>query len=154
MARWLSAFLLVTIAGCAEDGPAQTAPAAVAVQAPPPADPRDRNLDRTMRLIRATEDDDPQKPDFLYRAAEQYIDKWRRPAPGDPQPARWMERAIACYQSAAVFSTYARADEVLFKLACLLQDAGRDEEARASFDRIIKEHPDSRFVSEAWARRR
>jgi len=43
---------------------------------------------------------------------------------------------------------------VLFKLACLLQSAQQDDPAREAFDRLIHEHPSSRFVPEATARRR
>jgi tetratricopeptide (TPR) repeat protein len=153
MTRWLLT-ILVALAACAEGNGSAEPPAAAPAPAAAPQDPRDRNLERMLRLVRVTDDDDPQRPDFLYRTAELYLDKWQRPAPGDPDPGRWLERALASYQAAAAFPNYLRNDEVLFKLACLLQSAGRNDEARPVFDRIIKEHPDSRYVPDAWARRR
>jgi hypothetical protein len=152
MMRWL--LILAGLAGCAETTASDPSPAPAPAPAAAPKDPRDRQLEMAGRLLRATDDDDPQKPDFFYRHAELCLDKWRSPAPSDADPGRWLERALQSYRAAAAFPKYARADEVLFKLGCLLQDTGRNEEARPVFDRIIQEHPDSRHVSEAWARRR
>jgi len=155
MTRWLRLLgLTVLLASCAEESARSTPAATPPAPAPAAPDPRDRQIELSKRLLRATDDDDPQKPDFHFRLASLCEARWREPSPQDPDPARWLEQAIASYQSAVAFPKYGRADEALFKLGCLLQAANREDQAREQFDRIIKEHPSSRFVSEAWARRR
>ena len=153
MTHRLSLVLPLLLGACGE-GAARPAAPATPVEAPAAKDPRDKNIELSKRLLRATDDDDPQKPDFHFRLASLYEAKWREPFPQDRDPTQWLEQAIASYRSAAAFPKYPRAAETLFKLACLLQAAGREAEAREQFDRIIKEYPESKYVSEAWARRR
>lgn len=145
--------LAALVAGCAQETGAVPAPV---VAAPPilAADPRDGNIEKMARLLRATDDDDPQKPDFHFRMAELCAERWYHPSVGERDPQRWHARALESYQAAARFPQYTRADEVLFKMGCLLQSNGQEAPAREAFDRLIKEHPGSPLVAEAWGRRR
>ncbi|MSP62027.1 MAG: tetratricopeptide repeat protein [Myxococcales bacterium] len=47
-------------------------------------------------------------------------------------------------------AAYARTDEVLFRLAHLLAEARHEEAARGYLKRLIKDHPTSRFIPDAW----
>src|SRR5262249_34142256 len=45
---------------------------------------------------------------------------------------------------------YKRMDEVLFHLAALAAEAGREDLARVYFKRLIKDHPQSHFLPDAY----
>lgn len=127
------------------------APAAAPAEVP---DARDRQIEMTARLVRVTDEDDPQRPDFLFRLGELCAARWSGSGPADREPQRWFARAEEAYRNAIRFPDYYRRDEALFKLGLLLQSAGQEEAARGAFDTLIKEHPSSPLVPEAWGHRR
>jgi tetratricopeptide (TPR) repeat protein len=90
-------------------------------------------------LIRVTQDDDPQKPDFHFRLAKLYA---ARPSP---------LQALAAYLEVTAHRTYPRRDEALWEAAGILRSAGRPEEARTFLRRLIDEHPGSRHLPAAAA---
>jgi tetratricopeptide (TPR) repeat protein len=128
------------------------------------------------RLIRATDDADPQKPDFYFRlgelsaASQRYYQQQQRAleqrireAPAGERPAleqqdralghlrdKWLLQAVSAYVGASKYRGYPRADEVLFRLAVLLHSAKKEEHAREFSHRLIKDHPTSKRVSEAY----
>lgn len=136
----------------------------------------DAQINQMQRLIRVTEDSDPQKPDFYFRLAELYAEKQRyfffqarsldqkifeaqRGAKASLQNAqrnherdseRWLLKAVESYIDASKFRKYDRMDEVLFKLAYLLQSVKKEDQARDFFHRLIKDYPNSRYVPEAY----
>jgi TolA-binding protein len=136
----------------------------------------DQQISQMQRLIRVTEDDDPQKADFYFRLAELYADKQRYyffqehsldQKVFDSQGAqkaqyqqqqqqfakeqeKWLLQAVATYIEASKFRKYARMDEVLFKLAALLQTVKKEDQAREFFHRLIKDYPNSKYVPEAY----
>jgi TolA-binding protein len=63
------------------------------------------------------------------------------------------QRALALVQFQKVLKTYSgyeRKDEVLFVVAYNLYEAGQKEEALATYDALIKQFPQSKFVPDAW----
>ena len=127
-------------------------------------------------LIDASSADDPQRPDFLFRAGELYAENERyyfsearaldqkifeaAPArkPGlradqqrfEAEQQRWLMEAVKAYVAATRHPTYERLDEVLFRLAALLTGAGKHDQARAFFHRLIKDYPSSRYIPDAY----
>ena len=51
---------------------------------------------------------------------------------------------------AANYRKYERMDEVLFRLAYLLQTIGKEEQAREFFLRLIKDYPNSKYIPNAY----
>ena len=132
------------------------------------------------RLIRVTEEDDPQKPDYYFRLAEhcrekkvQYMFRARelderihaaRTASArerlralqrqyEVQERRWLKRALTRYLQIVAgprYAHYKRMDEVLFNAADLLNRAGRRDRARVVFGRLIRDHPRSRYIADAY----
>ena len=128
-------------------------------------------------LLAITEDDDPQKPDLLFRAGELYAENERyaftraraldqkifeTPA-GPPKAAlqaeqqaferqgqEWLLQAVKAYIGATRFRRYARMDEVLFRLAAMLMEAKKEEQAREFFHRLIKDYPASKYIPDAY----
>src|SRR5262245_22835555 len=136
----------------------------------------DKQIELAKRLLRATDDDDPQKPDFYFRLAELYAEKQRyyfykqhsldqkifdlppeqrgtlqREQQGyEKEQERWLLQAVSTYVEASKFKKYQRMDEVLFKLAYLLQTVHKEDQAREFFHRLIKDYPNSKYVPEAY----
>ena len=133
-----------------------------------------------LRLIEATSDDDPDKPDLLFRLAEHYREKKvdhmfrareldeavfrarsaadraaikRRQQAHERAERRWLLRAAQTYvkvASASAFASYRRMDAVLFNLADLLSQARRRDRARIFFRRLIRNYPQSPFIPDAY----
>lgn len=136
----------------------------------------DKQIEQIKRLIRVTDDDDPQKADFYFRLAELYAEKQKyffarehqldqkvfeaqgaqkatlqREQQGyAKQQETWLLQAVATYIEASKFRKYQRMDEVLFKLAYLLQTVKKEDQAREFFHRLIKDYPNSKYVPEAY----
>ncbi len=136
----------------------------------------DAQITQIQRLIRITGDDDVQKPDFLFRLGEMHAEKQRYynfqarsldqkifdAAPGakasltrqqtdyDKQSEKWLLEAVKSYAAARTFKQYDRMDEVLFRLAYLLQTVKREDQAREVFHQLIKDYPNSKYVPEAF----
>ena len=111
----------------------------------------DASISKMRRLITVTADDDPQKPDFMFRLGELYADKQRynfsqaraldqkifelQPNQRGPlqaqqktyeqQEEKWLLEAVKAYIGATKFRKYERMDEVLFRLAYLLTSVKR-----------------------------
>jgi TolA-binding protein len=127
-------------------------------------------------LIDATSEDDPQKPDFFFRAGELYVEMKRfffararaldqpifelppeRRGPlqteqrsYERQEQQWVLEAVKAYVGATKYPKYERMDEVLFRLAALLASVKKDDQAREYFHRLIKDHPNSKYIPDAY----
>jgi len=133
-------------------------------------------IDKMKRLITVTGDDDPQKPDFLFRLGELYAEKQQyffNKARGldqkiyEMQPSqrgtlqaeqkkyegeqnKWLLEAVKAYIGATNFRKYERMDEVLFRLAYLLTSVKKEDKAREYFHRLIKDYPNSKYIPDAY----
>ena len=133
-------------------------------------------IEKYQRLLRVTDDDDPQKADFHFRIAELYAEKQRYynfqarsldqkifeapPAQKarlqaeqkqhEDDERKWLLKAVESYVAASQFRKYDRMDEVLFKLAYLLQTIKKEDQAREFFLRLIKDYPNSKYVPDAY----
>lgn len=136
----------------------------------------DKQIAQMQRLLRVTDDGDPQKPDFYFRLAELYAEKQRyfdfqargldqkiydAPAGAkqtltrqqqdyDKKSEQYLLEAVKSYRAATEFKKYERMDEVLFKLAYLLQTVKKEDLAREYFHRLIKDYPNSKYVPDAY----
>ena len=136
----------------------------------------DKQIAQMQRLIRITDDDDPQKADFYFRLAELFAEKQRYffgrehsldqkifDAPAGQKATlqreqagyakdqeKWLLQAVTTYIEASKYKKYPRMDEVLFKLAYLLQTVKKEDQAREFFHRLIKDYPNSKYVPEAY----
>ena len=136
----------------------------------------DRQIDRMRALIAATAEDDPQKPDFFFRAGELYSEQQRfyftqaraldqpifelppdRRGPlqaqqrnHEKQERAWLMEAVKAFIAATRYPKYDRMDEVLFRLAALLTTVKKDDQAREYFHRLIKDHPTSKYIPDAY----
>jgi TolA-binding protein len=135
-----------------------------------------RQTKKMQALIAVTGEDDPQKPDFYFRAGELYVENQRfffdeahaldqkifelAPAQRGPLQAKqqsylrqeqaWTVEAVKAYIAATRYPKYERMDEVLFRLAALLTSAKKDDQARTYFHRLIKDYPTSRYIPDAY----
>jgi TolA-binding protein len=135
-----------------------------------------RQTKKMQALIAVTGEDDPQKPDFYFRAGELYVENQRfffneahaldqkifelAPAQRGPLQAKqqsylrqeeaWALEAVKAYIAATRYPKYDRMDEVLFRLAALLTGAKKDDQARTYFHRLIKDYPTSRYIPDAY----
>jgi TolA-binding protein len=135
-----------------------------------------RQIAKMLALIAATPEDDPQKPDFLFRLGELYVEKQRfffsraraldqkifemPPDRRGPLQAeqKGYERneqallleAVKTFIGATRYPKYERMDEVLFRLAALLTGSKKDDQAREYFHRLIKDHPTSKYIPDAY----
>jgi TolA-binding protein len=133
-------------------------------------------IQKMRALVQVTGDDDPQKPDFFFRLGELYVEKRRYffdqahaldqkifelpPAQRGALQAtqqrhlreeqRWMLEAVNAYIAASRYPKYDRMDTVLFRLATELTNAKKDDQAREFFQRLIKDHPTSRYIPDAY----
>jgi TolA-binding protein len=137
----------------------------------------DAQIEKMRALIRFTENEDPQRPDLLFRAGELYAENERffstqaraldqKIYDTPPGPARaalereratdererevWLLEAVKAYVEATRFPRYERMDEVLFRLATMLMSAKKDVQAREFFHRLIKDHPTSKYIPDAY----
>jgi tetratricopeptide (TPR) repeat protein len=136
----------------------------------------DAQIAKMRRLLEVTADDDPQKPDFWFRLGELCADKERAALgraraldqPIHDAPAarrvelqakqrghedaarRWRLQAVEAFVAASRFPRYERMDEVLFRLAWVLAAAKKEGEAREVLLRLIKDHPSSRYIPDAY----
>ncbi len=140
----------------------------------------DKQITRLNQLIKITPNDDPQKADFYFRLGELYAEKQRfnslqarsfdekifqaeqkkntslaAKLKKDQQDAeknseKWANEAIKDYVEASKHAKYERMDEVLFRLAYLLQMMKKDDRAREFFHRLIKDYPQSKYVPNAY----
>jgi TolA-binding protein len=123
----------------------------------------DTQIGRTRRLIEITQEDDPQKPEFQFRLAELYAVKLRHelglaqkstlPDQRKEHEAsyqRWLLETVKAYIAATKYRKYPRMDEVLYKLGDLLTWAGKNDQAREFFLRLVKDYPASKYVPDAY----
>jgi len=136
----------------------------------------DAQIARMRALIKMADGDDPQKPDFYFRAGELYSDNQRfyfnqahaldqkiferPPAQRGPlqaeqqahlrQEQAWLLEAVKAYIGATRYPKYERMDEVLFRLAALLTSVKKDDQAREYFHRLIKDYPSSKYIPDAY----
>ena len=136
----------------------------------------DAQISKMRRLITVTQDDDPQKPDFMFRLGELYAEKQRfnfnqaraldqkifelQPNQRGPlqaqqktyeaQEQKWLLEAVKAYIGATKFRKYERMDEVLFRLAFLLTSVKKEDQAREFFHRLIKDYPNSKYIPDAY----
>jgi hypothetical protein len=116
----------------------------------------DRQIKKMQALIAVTGEDDPQKPDFYFRAGELYVENQRfyfneahaldqkifelPPAQRGALSAKqqdylrqeqaWTLDAVKAYIAATRYPKYDRMDEVLFRLAALLTSVKKEDQAR------------------------
>jgi len=136
----------------------------------------DALITRVRSLIAMAAEDDPQKPDFFFRAGELYAENQRfffdkahaldqkifdlPPARRAPlqaeqqaylkQEQSWLIEAVKAYIGATRYPKYERMDEVLFRLAVLLTSAKKDDQAREYLLRLIKDYPTSKYIPDAY----
>lgn len=143
-------------------------------------DINERQAAQLRRLIALSNNDDEQRPDYLFRLAELMTERYRfaehsarrRDEPifqaeqkhytasatrlrqeqerDEHVARRALQQAIEQHRAASQYGHYARRDEVLFRLGELLHTAQRDSEARPIFARLLKEFPQSRYVPHAY----
>ena len=131
-------------------------------------------------LIRSASEDDPQKPDYYFRLGELYAETQRAfgfQARGldqkvfeaqqakntaqanslkqkqqqlEKESEKWSVEAVKSYVQASKYPKYNRMDEVLFRLAYLLQAIKKEDQAREFFHRLIKDYPQSKYVPNAY----
>ncbi len=68
----------------------------------------------------------------------------------ETEQRQWLLKAVDSYVKAANYRKYERMDEVLFRLAYLLQTIGKEEQAREFFLRLIKDYPNSKYIPNAY----
>jgi len=140
----------------------------------------DQAIATLKRLIKVTEDKDPEKPDFFFRLAEHYREKKnqfmfrareldesiyqatsdaRRGQLKSQQKAyekaeqQWMIQAIKMYLHIATkpeWEKFKRMDEVLFNVADMLNQANRRDKARIFFAKLIRNYPQSKYIPDAY----
>jgi tetratricopeptide (TPR) repeat protein len=140
----------------------------------------DKQINYMAQLIKTAPDDDPQKPDYLFRLGELYSEKQRflsfnarsldqkvfeaQEAKNSGQAASLKQKqqqyekaaedaslkAVKSYVAASKYPKYNRMDEVLFRLAYLLQMIKKEDQAREFFHKLIKDYPNSKYVPNAY----
>jgi tetratricopeptide (TPR) repeat protein len=140
----------------------------------------DKQINYMAQLIKTAPDDDPQKPDYLFRLGELYSEKQRflnfnarsldqkvfeaQQAKNSGQAASLKQKqqqyektaeesalkAVKSYVAASKYPKYNRMDEVLFRLAYLLQMIKKEDQAREFFHKLIKDFPNSKYVPNAY----
>jgi tetratricopeptide (TPR) repeat protein len=142
------------------------------------AELRDRQITVLRKLISATSDRDPDKPDLFFRLAELFAEKQRYynfkageldqrifAAPPGRQGSlqaeqrryrdeekKWLLQAVATYINLVdgpQYQKYKKMDEVLFYLAYMLNQVQRQDKARLFFARLIRDFPTSKFIPDA-----
>jgi TolA-binding protein len=130
--------------------------------------------------ISDAEDDDPKKPEYMFRLAEAYSQEERHfhaiameasfradqeqnankkakavqdQKKAEKEEAKWLVLAVKAYTDIVKnpqFKTYPRNDEVYFFLAYTLNEAKRPEDARKIFTKLTKEYPESKYIPDAY----
>ncbi len=124
-------------------------------------------------FLRRYPDDPLQTPEVMYRLAELHYERasdehllalrehttrlQTPPGPGKtetpPEPRVEFSASIALYRKLlARFPSFREADGVRYLLAYCLEKQGQHVEGLAEYQRLIAQHPQSRFVTEAWVR--
>lgn len=141
---------------------------------------RDAQIEAFKLLVADTDDDNPEKPDLLFRLAELYAQKqryWRfrgmeqyqkiNAAKSRAQKAKLKKKqkryfaeskealidSIKVYRDIATnpkFRNYKRIDVALFYYAYTLQQAKYQSEARKIYLQLIRQHPDSKYIPFAY----
>ena len=135
-----------------------------------------RQIKQMRRLLQVTPDDDPEKPDLYFRLGDLYsegqsysqyrarmLDQPIFEAKGsekqklqakqkryEDSEKQWLLEAVKAFTRAQSFPRYKRMDQVLFKLAYMLQSVDRQEEARRFYRKLIKDYPGSKYVPHAY----
>src|SRR5450432_2757816 len=159
-----------------ETGPVLTVDQFVAVKQEGIIKLVDAQISKMRRLIQVTGDDDPQKPDFMFRLGELYAEKqhynfakaraldqkiYEMPPNQrgslqstqrtyEAEEQKWLLEAVKAYIAATKFRKYERMDEVLFRLAFLLTSVKKEDQAREFFHRLIKDYPNSKYIPDAY----
>ena len=132
------------------------------------------------RLIKVTDEEDPEYPDYFFRLAEHYREKQNqymfraraldekiyqsttagakeglktRQKKFEKAEKAWMLQGIKMYLHIAQktrFAKYKRMDEVLFNLGDMLNKANRLDKARVFFGRLIRNYPQSKYIPDAY----
>jgi TolA-binding protein len=136
----------------------------------------DSQIVKMRALVRMTADDDPAKPDYLFRLAELCAENQRfyfarahaldqrifdAPAAGKPplleeqrrhaaDEQAWLLESVKAYVAATRYPRYERMDEVLFRLAHVLASVKKEDEARGFLLRLVKDHPSSKYIPDAY----
>ena len=164
----------------AQTGPVLTVDAFVGQQRDKINKITDKQIKYMLDLVRNSANDDPQKPDYYFRLGELFADKQRnfrfeargldqkiyeaQQAKNSGQVARLKQKqqqyekgaeklsleAVKSYVAASRYPKYNRMDEVLFRLAYLLQMIKKEDQAREFFHRLIKDYPQSKYVPNAY----
>ncbi|MDF1565585.1 MAG: tetratricopeptide repeat protein [Deltaproteobacteria bacterium] len=97
--------------------------------------------------------------EFRITEKEYYAEIERRQATGEeltelpPLPEKSFAQPIALYQRLITqFPDYRYGDAAYYLLGYLLGEQEEHEEALATFDRLVRKYPSSRFVPEVWMR--
>ncbi|MFH0900127.1 MAG: hypothetical protein V2A73_05820, partial [Pseudomonadota bacterium] len=140
----------------------------------------EEKLNELQEIINDTEDDDPEKPELIFRLAMTRAEKQRfyhfmamealskkdrtnnakelakldveyKKATADEN--KWLVQTVKAYKLVVdnpTFVKYPRMDEALFYYAFTLGQAKYDDQALKYYRRLVKEHPDSKFIPEAY----
>jgi len=131
-------------------------------------------------IIRDTPDDDPQKPEYFFRLSELYWsmasfytlrafgydDEIWETEKSDPARHEQLKRlkqedldrsrqyradTLRVYQAIRQsFPKYVKMDEVLFYMGFNYKEMGESDQAQSAFIELIKKHPQSRYIPDAW----
>jgi tetratricopeptide (TPR) repeat protein len=139
-----------------------------------------KQIEYMRKLIETSAADDPQKPDYYFRLGELLADTQRyfgfqarsldqkiyeaqqnkntsqasqltqKQKQLEKEAEKWSLEAVKNYVAASKYPKYNRMDEVLFRLAYLLQSIKKEDQAREFFRRLIKDYPQSKYVPNAY----
>ena len=140
----------------------------------------DAAISTLKRLIQVTENDDPEKPDLFFRLASHYREKKvaymfrareldekifqagtsshrdrlkTKQKNYEKLERKWLIASIKMYLRIAnepSYRKYKRMDEVLFNVADMLTKAKRQDKARKFFGMLIRNHPQSKYIPDAY----
>jgi tetratricopeptide (TPR) repeat protein len=163
-----------------QTGPTLTVEAFVGQQREKIAKITDKQIKYMQDLLKTSANDDPQKPDYYFRLGELYAERQRdlgfsargldqkiyeaQQAKKTSLAAQLQNKqkayeraaeklsleAVKAYVAASKYPKYNRMDEVLFRLAYLLQMIKKEDQAREFFHRLIKDYPQSKYVPNAY----
>lgn len=144
------------------------------------AELRDELIEEYIAAIDDADDDDPRKPELMFRLAEAYSQNQRyfhsmametamkidaepnkqkkaalakKKKQYEDESKKWLLKAVKAYAAIASnpkFREYARIDEVVFYFAYTLQQAGRKAEARKLYKKLVETYQSSKFVPDAY----
>ena len=129
---------------------------------------REEQVELLKKLIASAPDSDPEKADYYFRLGELYASQQRvyrlqavkaelagRTADAKAAAAKahdFMVGAVTTYKALTdndAFRNYAKMDLALFYYGYTLQAGKYLKEARAAFDKLLKNYPASKYVPEA-----